>query len=137
MHSCTNAEFFVNLRVYVKTRSEMSQDWKDILQAMRGDAPEQSTEPAPEELNEENVTPSATAGQSGKLNVLIDKKGRKGKVATIIEGFTLPDEEVDRIASELKRKIGTGGSARGGEILLQGDWRDKARELLKAQGFKI
>lgn len=71
------------------------------------------------------------------LRVILDKKGRKGKVATIIEGFTIPDDEVAEISSELKRKIGTGGSARGGEILLQGDWREKASSLLREKGFKV
>ena len=74
--------------------------------------------------------------QKEPLHVVIDRKGRKGKTATIIEGFTLPDEEVETIASELKRKIGTGGSSRGGEILLQGEWRQKVTELLRAKGFK-
>ena len=58
-------------------------------------------------------------------------------MATIISGFECDDEEVKNIAKELKMKIGTGGSARGGEILLQGDWRDKVVEILKTQKFKV
>lgn len=102
------------------------QDWKDMLSALRGDAPEAAPADIPE--------PAAVSPKQS-LRVLIDKKGRKGKTATIIEGFTLPDDEVEDIASYLKRKIGTGGSARGGEILLQGEWKEKAVALLKEKGF--
>jgi translation initiation factor 1 len=75
--------------------------------------------------------------QTSVLEVCLDKKGRHGKQATIISGFECDDEEVKNIAKELKMKIGTGGSARGGEILLQGDWRDKVVEILKTKKFKV
>lgn len=108
----------------------MQQDWKDILASMGGSTTQDSPETTPTEEPKEPSAPQT-------LHVLIDKKGRKGKVATIIEGFTLPDEEVAEIASELKRRIGTGGSSRGGEILLQGDWLAKAKQLLAAKGFRV
>lgn len=114
-------------------------DWKEELARLAAGG---AIDPAPETEENIDATEDKTgvkAGdkgaeaprQTGKLNVVVEKKGRKGKTATIIEGFTLPDEEVERIASELKRRIGTGGSARGGEILLQGDWRDRVKALLK------
>lgn len=109
----------------------MSEDWKAKLAALGG-IPEAEEEPGEAVPNE-----AEKPQQTEKLRIVIDKKGRKGKVATIIEGFTLPDEDVEAIASELKRKIGTGGSSRGGEILLQGEWKDRAAELLKGKGFKI
>lgn len=99
-------------------------------------APSEAPSESPEGAREESAAPSATP-PSQSLKVILDRKGRKGKVATIIEGFTLDDEAVADIASELKRKIGTGGSSRGGEILLQGDWREKAAVLLRAKGFKV
>lgn len=109
-------------------------DWKDLLASMKGNMPHIPETEASEE--KERVT-SGGLKQKEKLHILIERKGRAGKVATIIEGFTLSDEEVMEIASELKKKIGTGGSARGGEILLQGDWREKAKEMLTKMGFKI
>jgi translation initiation factor 1 len=72
----------------------------------------------------------------GKLRLDIERKGRAGKVATIISGFTLPPEEVERIAATLKSKLGTGGSARGGEILIQGDRRTDVISLLSTLGLK-
>lgn len=104
-----------------------------MLASLKGPEEERGdTNSAPEQ-------PGTTAGaqQTGKLKVILDRKGRKGKVATIVEGFTLPDEQVEEIASELKRKIGTGGSARGGEILIQGDWTAKVSEILRSRGFKL
>ena len=108
-------------------------DWKDTLAGLRGSVPE-----APEkETNEETVAPTPDKPQSGKLHIVVEKKGRHGKTATIIEGFEITEERLEETARRLKQKIGTGGSARGGEILLQGDWKEKARELLKEMGFSV
>ena len=102
-----------------------------MLAGLAGKVPEA---PAEEETAVSPDSPDAVV-QKGALRVLLDKKGRKGKVATIIEGFEIDDTEVEKLASELKRKIGTGGSSRGGEILLQGDWRQKVIDLLKEKGY--
>lgn len=109
----------------------MPQDWKDILSGLKTD-----TETTPEPAESHAETPEKPL-PSDKLHILIEKKGRKGKTATIIEGFTCNDTELETIASDLKRSIGTGGSARGGEILLQGDWREKAAMLLRDKGFRV
>ena len=71
--------------------------------------------------------------QSGRLDIVYERKGRAGKCATII---TLSDSEVEKLASELKRRLGTGGSARGGEILVQGDRRRDVLEFLVSKGYK-
>lgn len=109
----------------------MAQDWKDILASLAGNADqaESDTQQASGEIVSEKKK-----RQLKPLNVIVDKKGRKGKIATIIEGFE-HDDEVEEIASELKRKIGTGGSYRGGEILLQGEWREKVIKMLKEKGY--
>lgn len=112
----------------------MTQDWKEMLASLRGDEPI-NTEP--ETMEPDAPDADATNPFKQTLHIILEKKGRKGKVATIIEGFTLDDEEVEKIASDLKRKIGTGGSSRGGEILLQGDWRERARTLLNEKGFLV
>lgn len=75
--------------------------------------------------------------QVGKLVVSMERKGRAGKTATIVSGFTLPDSEVARIAAKLKKRLGTGGSARGGEILVQGDRREAVTQALRDLGFKV
>lgn len=102
-------------------------DWRDSLAALR------SGMTAPDE---ETVQPEPAAeSEQGRLDIVLDKKGRAGKCATIICGFTLPDDEVARIAADLKRALGCGGSARGGEILIQGDRRTDVLRLLTARGL--
>lgn len=74
--------------------------------------------------------------QQGRLDIVLDRKGRAGKSATIIEGFTIPDGEIQQIAAELKKKLGTGGSVREKEILIQGDRRPDVLDFLTARSFK-
>lgn len=106
-------------------------DWQSALGSLlqSGSLPE-GKEPVVEPTKEEKPR------QVGKLRLDIERKGRAGKVATIISGFTLPPEEVERIAATLKSKLGTGGSARGGEILIQGDRRTDVISLLSTLGLK-
>jgi translation initiation factor 1 len=61
---------------------------------------------------------------------------RKGKALTILEGFTIKDNEVKNIAKELKKKLSVGGSLKDNYIIIQGDYRDKIMEILHSKGFK-
>lgn len=108
-------------------------DWKDALSKLN----ESGVVPtAPEDsIRELSVTEKSV--QKEPLNIIIDRKGRKGKTATIIEGFTCDSAEVDSLEKMLKQKIGTGGSSRGGEILLQGDWKEKVTQILRKEGYKV
>ena len=60
----------------------------------------------------------------------------EGNDTTIVCGFTVDDGKVEEIAAHLKKSLGTGGSARGGEILIQGDKRSEVEAALKAIGLK-
>ena len=60
----------------------------------------------------------------------------KGKALTILEGFTINDIEVKKIAKELKKKLSVGGSLKDDYIIIQGDYRDKIMEILNLKGFK-
>ena len=73
-----------------------------------------------------------------RLDIIFERKGRAGKQATIVCGFpeSYPLEKLQEIASKLKQKLGVGGSARGGEILFQGDQRKKLFDNLTLLGFK-
>ena len=106
-------------------------DWKDTLKSMAGSLPE-GDEPIAEP---EKETP-APAKRTDRLSVSIERKGRGGKTATIIAGFTCSDDELRAIASRLKNRLATGGSARGGEILIQGDRQLQVKEFLREEGYK-
>ena len=106
-------------------------DWKDALAGLRNGLPEGEEEPNKEESRAE------PAKKRGKLHVVVERKGRGGKTATIIEGFEESDEEIEEIARMLKQKLGAGGSSRGGEILIQGERKDQVVKLLREMGFGI
>ncbi len=69
------------------------------------------------------------------LYVGIDRKKRKGKEVTLISGYIGPEEDLKELGKFLKTSCGVGGSAKDGEIIIQGDLRDKVVELLKKQGY--
>lgn len=62
---------------------------------------------------------------------------RKGKPTTIISGYTGEDEDFKILAKEIKSKLAVGGSFKDGEIIIQGDYRDKIMNILKDKGFKV
>lgn len=70
------------------------------------------------------------------LEVHLEKKHRGGKTAVIIKGFGGSDEALQDLAKKIKSSIGTGGSAKEGEIIIQGDQRQKVMELLEKWGYK-
>lgn len=109
----------------------MNDDWRNSLQSLL----DSSSLPEGEEMVE-SVDADCDKVQRTKLAVSIEKKGRGGKTATIVSGFA-PDDDIDSVASSLKRKLATGGSARGGEILIQGERRKEVIEALRSMGYKI
>ena len=113
-------------------------DWKDALgKAFNMPVPE-TEDNAPDENSEPTAKKGDALQQQGarRLGIVLERKGRGGKQATIVTGFVADDEAIKQVASQLKRKLGVGGSARGGEILIQGDFRQRVAEELRALGFK-
>ncbi|WP_224926087.1 translation initiation factor [Saliphagus infecundisoli] len=74
---------------------------------------------------------------SQQLLTLRTESRRYDKPVTIIEGFDLPDSEVESIASDLKSSVGAGGTVEDGRIEIQGDHRDRLPELLRDRGFDV
>lgn len=70
------------------------------------------------------------------LRVWLEKNHRGGKIATVIRGFVGKTEDMEVLAKTLKSKCGTGGSAKDGEIIIQGDHREKIMTLLSQMKYK-
>jgi translation initiation factor 1 len=73
----------------------------------------------------------------GVVRVRREKKGRRGKTVTTISGIPLPGEELLVLAGELKRRCGTGGSAKNGVVEIQGDHVDALIEELAGRGYTV
>lgn len=120
----------------------MTHDWKAALAALQGEMPAapdaDSATDKDSAASETQLSGSGAAASARTLRIFYEKKGRAGKPATIIEGFDVSDDtEALATARTLKQRIGCGGSARGGEILLQGDRREQAATLLREMGYKV
>lgn len=72
---------------------------------------------------------------SDDVRVWIDRKGRGGKEVTLVKGIKRPDSQLKDIAKIIKSKCGVGGTAKSGEIIIQGNHRDKVVQILLEQGF--
>lgn len=95
-----------------------------------------STDPAFEYAKEENI-PDKTPNNQQELRVMLDKKNRGGKAVSLVTGFRGSAEDLESLGKMLKSKCGVGGSAKNGEIIIQGDFRDKILLLLQKEGFKV
>ena len=94
-----------------------------------------STNPNFQFITEEEQEPQTLEPSKQRLIVNIDRKGRGGKQVTLVKGFVGTQENLAALGKQLKVKCGVGGTAKDGEITIQGDLRDKVTELLKGMGY--
>lgn len=76
------------------------------------------------------------AADAQNLRVWLDTKSRAGKRVTLVKGFVGSADDLTELARLLKTKLGVGGSAKDGEVIIQGDFRDRVTDILLKEGYK-
>ena len=119
------------IAIFAKTFLQMADnDWKKRLGVVFSTNPDFNYE---EESEEE---PQTLDPSRQNLIVSIDRKGRGGKQVTLVTGFVGTSDDLAELGRTLKVKCGVGGSAKDGEITIQGDFRDRVVALLKDMGYR-
>lgn len=87
------------------------------------------------QFEQQNELPQTLQPAQQKLRVRLETKHRAGKAVTLITGFAGTAEDLETLGKQLKNYCGTGGSAKDGEIIVQGDQRDKVMQFLVKNGY--
>lgn len=104
-------------------------DWKDRLNVVY------STNPDFRYETEEDNEQETLSKDKQNLRVFIEKKNRGGKTATVVKGFIGSEDDLKALAKLLKTRCGVGGAAKDGEVIIQGELKEKVTELLKKEGY--
>ncbi len=106
-----------------------SNDWKDRLNIVY------STNPDFQYETSDRESPNTLPKEKQQLKISLDKRNRGGKMVSLITGFVGKEEDLQALGKTLKVKCGVGGSAKDGEIIIQGDFRKKLQEILQKEGY--
>ena len=105
-------------------------DWKDRLNVVF--STNHNFQYETEEEEEQELLPK----NQQKLRVKLDRKNRGGKTVTLVTGFVGPEEDLKALGKLLKGKLGVGGSAKDGEIIIQGEFKERVIDILLKDGYK-
>jgi len=105
-------------------------DWKEKLSFAY------STNPNYKPEEEEPASEKKEPGQQN-LQVTFERKHRGGKSVTLIKNFIGNNDEMENLCKKIKTKCGVGGSVKDGEIIIQGEIKQKVADLLKEWGYKV
>lgn len=111
--------------------SKKSNDWKERLGTVYSTNPNFSYE------YDKDETTETLPNEKQLLYISLDSKLRKGKVVTLISNYIGKTEDLEQLSKWLKTKCGVGGTAKDGEIIIQGDFKLKIKELLEKEHYKI
>lgn len=106
-------------------------DWKKRLGVVF------STNPNFDYNNEEEVEEETIPNEQQRVVVSIDRRNRGGKQVTLIKGFRGSEAALNQLAKLVKSRCGSGGSAKEGEIIIQGDFRAKIKSILESEGYGV
>lgn len=106
-------------------------DWKSRLNVVYSTNPDFQYEQEQAETAE--ILPPARQN----LRVWLDRKQRAGKQVTLVKGFVGSDDDLKELGRLLKSRCGVGGTAKEGEIVIQGDFRDRVVEILLREGYRV
>lgn len=104
-------------------------DWKERLNIVYSTNPD--FQYSTDEMEENETIPK----QQQRLRVSIEKNHRGGKTVTLVKNFTGTTEDMKELGKILKTKCGVGGSVKDGEIIVQGDFKEKVIDILKKEGY--
>jgi len=107
-------------------------DWKDKLSFTYSTNPDFKPDRDEENEKHEVIPPSKQ-----KLIVGIERKNRGGKCVTLVKGFVGTDEEIEKLGKTLKTQCGVGGAVKNGEIIIQGEIKQKVASILQKMGYKV
>ena len=106
-------------------------NWKDRLNVVY------STNPDFQYQQEEQTQHETLPPQKQNLVVAIERKNRGGKTVTLVKGFVGNEDDLADLGKKIKTKCGVGGSAKDGEIIIQGEFKTRIADLLKEWGYKV
>lgn len=106
-------------------------DWKQRLGVVYSTNPDYQYAQDAEEEEAETLQPAQQ-----KLRVRMERAGRKGKTVTLVTGFVGKETDLQALGKMLKTKLCVGGTTKDGEIVIQGDFRQRVVELLHANGYQ-
>lgn len=105
-------------------------DWKERLNVVYSTNPDFQYETDEEE--EVELLPK----NQQKLRVKLDRKNRGGKTVTLVTGFIGPEDDLKALGKLLKGKLGVGGAAKDGEIIIQGEFKERVIDILLKEGYR-
>lgn len=107
-------------------------DWKDKLSFAYSTNPDFNPNEDEGKKEQEIIPPSKQ-----RLIVGIERKNRGGKCVTLVKGFSGPDDELEKLGKLLKTRCGVGGTVKDGEIVIQGEIKQKVASILQELGYKV
>lgn len=90
-----------------------------------------------ENMDNEAESVDTLPNHQQKLTVMLDRKARKGKAVTLVTGFVGVKSDLEDLGKRLKQKCAVGGAVKDGEIIIQGDFRQRILQLLTEEGYKV